>query len=348
MPSFTNDLLKWYRENKRDLPWRKTSDPYSIWLSEIMLQQTQVATVIGYYNRFLEKFPTVDALANASEEDVYKLWEGLGYYSRARNLMRCARQVVEEHNGRFPASVEALKKLSGIGPYTAGAVASIAFDVKAHAVDGNVMRVISRLDEMGLDISDPKNRVYFENRVLELMEASPGDFNQGLMELGATICKPTNPICRSCPVNSHCKAYENGSQKSYPYKKPKAEKKKENIAVIIVKNQEKILIVKRGPDGLLSNLWGFPSLEVQDHGSSNNHLVQEFLEETFSMRASYIGTIKGKRHIFTHRIWTMDLYIYELESVPEVIEDPQVAWVDSESLMEYAIPTAFKKLLNLL
>lgn len=348
MPSFTNDLTSWYQIYKRDLPWRNTSDPYAIWISEIMLQQTQVATVIAYFNRFMEKYPTVFALSEATEEDVYKLWEGLGYYSRARNLMRCARQVVSEYDGVFPESVEELKRLSGVGPYTAGAIASIAYGVKAHAVDGNVMRVISRLDEFGLDISESKNRGYFENRVLELMKGSPSDFNQGMMELGATICKPKSPLCESCPVKVHCKAYFSGTQMEFPYKKPKAEKKKENIAVIVIENQNEVMIVKRGSNGILSNLWGFPSMEVKGHGESNDKSIQLYLEENFNMKVALKDISEGKKHIFTHRVWDMTLYRYELMSMPKDIEDPQVAWVSRKTIVQYPIPTAFKKLLDLL
>lgn len=341
-------MITWYHAVKRDLPWRKTKAPYSIWLSEIMLQQTQVATVISYYNRFIEKYPTVDALAKANESEVYKLWEGLGYYSRARNLIRCAKEVVESYEGEFPQTVDGLKKLPGVGPYTAGAVASIAFGVKCHAVDGNVMRVISRVKTIEADVGDPKNRGIFELEVMALIEGDPGDFNQGLMELGATVCTPKSPKCHICPVQIHCKAFSNKTQLKYPVKSPKPKKDRIQMAVVILKHEGAYLMHMRPVGGLLSNLWGFPALALEKDCQSPERFVGDYLEVEFGIKAKFDKEEQGKKHVFTHLIWEMTLYHYKLVTMPASIEDPEIAWVNPNNFSEYAIPTAFKKLLDLL
>jgi len=202
-----NALVNWYLEEKRDLPWRKTNDPYKIWVSEVMLQQTKVETVIPYYERFIKKYPSLEALASAEEEELLKQWEGLGYYSRARNLQAGVREVVEAYNSQVPTSREEISKLKGVGPYTAGAVLSIAYGVPEHAVDGNVMRVLSRILLIEEDIAKPKTKKIFERAVMELIDKEdPSSFNQGLMELGAVICTPTKPKCLLCPVREYCTA----------------------------------------------------------------------------------------------------------------------------------------------
>lgn len=345
---FGRALIDWYHLVKRDLPWRVTQDPYCIWLSEIMLQQTQVVTVIGYYNRFIKKYPTVNALAQANESEVYKLWEGLGYYSRARNLIRCAKEIVESYEGKFPQTVEGLKKLPGIGPYTAGAIASIAFNVKSHAVDGNVMRVISRIKMLEADVRNPKNRVVFESEVMRLMVDDSGDFNQGLMELGATICTPKSPKCHICPVQSFCMAYSSETQLNYPVKTPTPKKERLRMAVVILKHKGAYLMHLRPVGGLLSNLWGFPVVQVDGECQSPERLAREYLASDFGIQVKFDKETKGKTHIFTHLIWEMTLYHYDLIEMPDLIEDPEIAWVEPSAFSDYAIPTAFKKLLDLL
>ena len=205
-------LLKWYQLNKRDLPWRRTKDPYHIWVSEIMLQQTRVEAVKPYYTRFLQTLPTVTDLAEADEETILKLWEGLGYYSRVRNMQKAAIQIMDEHNGIFPANYQKLLKLKGIGPYTAGAVGSIAFGLAVPAIDGNVLRVMSRIAADAEDISLQSTKILWEERIKEIMpEEHPGDLNQALMELGATVCLPNGaPKCEICPVRKYCEAYRKG------------------------------------------------------------------------------------------------------------------------------------------
>lgn len=224
---FQRDLIDWYEREKRDLPWRKSQDPYRVWVSEIMLQQTRVDTVIPYYQRFMEKFPTIEALANADEDDVLKAWEGLGYYSRARNLQAAVREVHESYNGVVPDNPKELGKLKGIGPYTKGAILSIAYNIPEPAVDGNVMRVLSRILSIWDDIAKPKTRKVFEEAVYYLIsKENPSSFNQALMELGAMVCTPTSPSCLLCPVREHCAAFSEGVQAELPVKtKAKANKK---------------------------------------------------------------------------------------------------------------------------
>jgi A/G-specific adenine glycosylase len=261
MPSpFAHALLNWYDQNAADLPWRRSRNPYGVWLSEIMLQQTQVETVKDYYTRFLAAYPTVAHLAAAPLNDVLKLWEGLGYYSRARNLHRAAQMVVAEWQSYFPSSVEDLQKLPGIGRYTAGAISSIAFGEVAPVLDGNVIRVFARLTDLGEDVTQPN----VQKRLWALAEEwlpteRPGDYNQALMELGRTVCKPRNPLCQSCPIREHCLAYERGTQALRPVKKAKDPTPHYHVAAGIIYDKiGNILIAQRPLEGLLGGLWEFP------------------------------------------------------------------------------------------
>ena len=223
---FQEDLLTWYDENKRDLPWRKDSEPYKVWVSEIMLQQTKVDTVIPYFYRFMEKFPDVYALAEADEQEVLKAWEGLGYYSRAKNLQSAVKEVVATYDGKVPDNPEELESLKGVGPYTKGAILSIAYEQPEHAVDGNVLRVFSRIFQIEEDITKGKTKKEIETIVREVISREdPSSFNQAIMDLGATICTPKSPACLLCPVNEHCRAFQNGVQEDLPIKK-KAKKQK--------------------------------------------------------------------------------------------------------------------------
>ena len=262
--SFREKLLAWYDAKKRDLPWRKTQDPYKIWISEIMLQQTRVDTVIPYYERFLDWFPTIADLAQAPEEKLLKAWEGLGYYSRVRNMQTAAQQIMESHGGIFPSSYEAISKLKGIGPYTAGAIASIAFGLPEPAVDGNVMRVLARLFEVDYDIGVPTNRKIFQAMMEFLIDPDrPGDFNQALMDLGSDIESPVNPRPEDSPVKEFSGAYKNGTMDRYPIKAPKKKPVPVYLtAFIIMDNQGRYLLEKNEREGLLSGFWHFPLIEV--------------------------------------------------------------------------------------
>jgi A/G-specific adenine glycosylase len=346
---FHKGLIDWYSEVKRVLPWRESFEPYTVWLSEIMLQQTQVITVIEYFNRFVKAYPSVEALAQANEEQVFKLWEGLGYYSRARNLIRCAKIVVEQYDGIFPKTLKELLKLPGIGPYTAGAILSIAYNEPVPAVDGNVMRVVSRYRTLDVNVSDPKSRIVFENEVMALMGGSPRDFNQGLMELGATVCTPKQPKCAQCPVNERCKAFESVTVTQYPVKLKKIEKKTMEMAVIVLEQHGKVMIVKRPNKGLMANLWGFPVIESLSQTPERE--VEQFMYEEYGLEVAVLKKEEGAKHIFTHLIWNMKVFrcnLKETNQVVKVIEYPETLWVKPEAFSLYAFPTAFRKLFPLI
>lgn len=334
-------LLDWYDKYHRKLPWRETSEGYAIWLSEIMCQQTQVVTVIDYYNRFLETYPTIFQLAEAREDDVYKLWEGLGYYSRARRLMECAREVVKLYKGVFPKTYGEMIKLPGIGPYTAGALLSIIYNIKEPAIDGNVMRVYARLYKIENDIGKPDARKYFDSYVRRDLPEDVRHFNQALMELGATICTPKNPKCESCPLKEECVAYEEDLQLRLPFKAPKPKKQTKNMTVAYVVFDDEVLLEKRDTQGLLANLWGFPILEAE---ADSDGLVEAWLQDEYGLVVRKEEVMIRKKHVFTHLVWHMTLIRYRAEVRIE-IEEPEIVWIKPSKISDYPLPTAFLKLL---
>ena len=261
-PAVTGRLLDWYNTHRRDLPWRESTDPYRVWVSEIMLQQTRVAAVLPYYRRWMEALPDVAALAAVEEDRLMKLWEGLGYYSRARNLQRAAKVVMENHGGRFPDTFEGLRALPGIGDYTAGAVASIAFHRPVPAVDGNVLRITARLAALGEDILSPGGRRLFTDMVAELVPPDrPGDFNQALMDLGATVCLPNGqPDCGACPLAALCAAHAAGRETDFPVKRKKQTRRREEMTVYLLLREGRIALRRREARGLLAGLWEFPHI----------------------------------------------------------------------------------------
>jgi A/G-specific adenine glycosylase len=344
-------LLKWYDQVKRDLPWRENKDPYRIWLSEIMLQQTQVVTVIDYFKRFLSVFPDVYALADADEEQVFKCWEGLGYYSRARNLHLCAKKVVEEHGGAFPSCYEALLKLPGIGPYTAGAIASIAFDKKVPAVDGNVLRVISRLFCIDATINKPQNHGIFVEQTTALLPTRVGDFNQALMELGATVCTPKQWKCEVCPISQECCAKQNQRVAAYPVKLKKSPQRIQKVAICIVSSKmapSKLLVIKHDSSGLLGNLWGFPRYELPAETETIElETFYLWFETQFGEKPKLLKSEKGMSHVFTHIKWQTELLYLELEEAIR-IDYPKTEWVNMIELNALALPKAYLKQLELI
>ena len=275
------NLLDWFHKNKRSMPWRETSDPYKIWISEIMLQQTQVNTVIPYYERFLERFPSVEDLAEAPQQTVLKMWEGLGYYSRARNMHKAAREVVTEYDSQFPDTYGKLLKLKGIGPYTAAAVSSIAFQRQQAVVDGNVIRVLSRY----FGIRDDVRRSAVKHDIQDIAdsiipESEPGDFNQAVMELGATVCTPKKPECGSCPLSVDCVAYKTAETDTIPYKSPRKKVPHHNIGVGLITNESgELLIALRPDDAMLGGLWEFPGGKKEDGESIVKTVERELNEE---------------------------------------------------------------------
>lgn len=331
-------LLSWYERNKRDLPWRKNPTPYRVWVSEIMLQQTRVEAVKEYYRRFMQELPTVEDLAVCEEEKLLKLWEGLGYYSRARNLQKAAKKIVVEYGGEFPATVAELKDLPGVGSYTAGAIASIAYGMPTAAVDGNVFRVASRLEENVTVISDPKYRRYLEE-TLSSVYPSPGkacaDFTQSLFELGALLCKPQNPECVRCPLKDLCRAYKNGTQGEYPVLPQKAAKRQEQVYVFLIETPQGFCI-RRREEGVLRGMNEFPSVVVRG-GETPENILNEWGMYEFT-------EIKRRKftHIFTHIRWDMLCVWVRAEYAPFD------AYTLTEMEENVSLPTAFKQCLRTL
>lgn len=330
-------LLEWYAQNARDLPWRHTHDPYAIWVSEIMLQQTRVETVIPYYLRFLSALPTVEALAEAEEGQLLKLWEGLGYYARVRNMQKAAKSVVEAFGGRFPSRPAELQTLCGIGSYTAGAIASIAFGIPAPAVDGNVMRVLARLVGDSRNIFDPALKKEFEKRLTPcLSENAPGDYNQALIELGALICQPnTNAKCECCPLRKGCTAFREGKVAVLPSPKPPKPRKIEHRTVLILVHDRRVLIEKRPQRGLLAGLWQLPSIG----GCCDERTVLQYARE-MGLDPVRISPLDGAKHIFTHLEWHMTAYRLILSDLSAIPKGWRLA-SEEELKNEYALPTAF-------
>ena len=322
-------LLMWYRENARKLPWRETPTAYRVWLSEVMLQQTRVAAVLDYYKRFLEAAPTVEALAALPEDELMKLWQGLGYYSRARNLQKAARQITEEHGGVFPNTYEAIRALPGVGDYTAGAVGSIAFGLPVPAVDGNVLRVVSRICADEGDILAPQTKKRYTDALAGIIPVkAPGEFNQAMMELGATVCLPNGaPLCEKCPVRDFCRAHLEGKTGVLPVKAPKKPRKIEERTVFLLFYEDKVALRRRAGKGLLAGLWEFP-----------NALEGE-LPAGWGLVPKELKLCAAGRHIFTHIEWHMAAFAGELDG-PEL----PVGWVWAdryELRKRYAVPNAF-------
>ena len=304
MEQITSALLDWYDRCARKLPWRGFHDAYRTWVSEIMLQQTRVDTVISYYTKFLSLFPDLTSLASASEEDVLKAWEGLGYYSRARNLWKGAGQVVCEFGGVLPADPDMLRKICGIGPYTAGAIASIAYDIPVPAVDGNVIRVLSRLYGVRTDVTAPETRAGIEGLAASLVPPErPGDHNQAVMDLGATVCVPGTPDCVRCPLSVFCEAYHAGDAAVLPYI-PKAKPQKVlPYTVLLIRSGDRVLMRQR-TERLLQGLWCFPMFE----GDIAPDDLPLLISKKLRLSCPDVGDVGSARHVFSHQIWQMHLY----------------------------------------
>lgn len=328
-------LLPWYREHKRDLPWRQDREPYHIWLSEIMLQQTRVEAVKGYYSRFLQTLPTIEALANADDELLHKLWEGLGYYSRVRNLKKAAQVIMEWHGGVFPGEYDAVLALPGIGEYTAGAVCSIAFNQKTPAVDGNVLRLAARLTDDDTPIGNPSFKKQVRQALEKVYPDEAGDFTQALMELGATLCGPnTAPQCHACPCKAFCLGHKNGTAEHLPVKEAKAPRRHEEKTVFILSCSGRYALCKREETGLLAGLWQFPNTE----GKLSTEDAISRVEEMGLKPAEIIKQVERK-HIFTHVQWDMCGIYLEVKE-----ENGAFTWLTPEQIRkEAALPTAFRK-----
>ena len=330
------------------MPWRATDDPYRIWVSEVMLQQTRVDQAEPFYKRFIEAFPDVESLAGAEQDEVLRLWEGLGYYSRARNLHKAARQVVSEHAGRVPDEQETIRKLPGVGPYTAAAVLSIAH-AKPHAVlDGNVKRVLTRVYAVDTVVSRAGTRRHLQSLADELLDADqPGTFNQALMELGATVCTPSQPRCDDCPLRTVCRAREAGTQTSYPVKKEKAPVPHHHIAVGLVTNERKEFLIQRRPeDGLLGGLWEFPGGKREDEEALDQTCRRELQEET-GIEVQVDKLFHRLNHAYSHFKITLHAYRCRLlGGTPHGREGQPIRWVAANELDDYAFPRANRRLIE--
>ncbi|WP_059172676.1 A/G-specific adenine glycosylase [Bacillus sp. FJAT-27445] len=344
---FREDLISWFRAEQRSLPWRENQDPYKVWVSEIMLQQTRVDTVIPYFTRFMEQFPTIEALAEAEEDKVLKAWEGLGYYSRARNLQAAVREVKEKYNGVVPDSPKEIATLKGVGPYTAGAILSIAYGIPEPAVDGNVMRVLSRILLIREDIAKPSARRIFEEAVRKLIShESPSDFNQALMELGALICTPTSPSCLLCPVREHCHAFHEGEQHVLPIKAKKKKPKQVRLAVAVaVDGEGRILIRKRPAEGLLANLWELPSIEVHHPIGNAREELERYYKDSFHAELMIGESIGQIQHVFSHLVWDVTVFSARLDG--PIGENESLRLVPLEGLADFAFPVPHQKMLAL-
>ena len=360
--SFRQKLLAWYDKNKRDLPWRRSKNPYHIWVSEIMLQQTRVDTVIPYYERFLDWFPTVESLANAPEDRLLKAWEGLGYYSRVRNMQTAAQQIINEFEGKFPSTYEGISSLKGIGPYTAGAISSIAFNLPQPAVDGNVMRVLARLFEVNHDIGNPSNRKIFQAMMEVLIDPDrPGDFNQSLMDLGSDIEAPVNPRPEESPVKEFSAAYQHGTMDRYPIKAPKKKPIPIYLKALVVQNsQGQFLLEKNESEKLLAGFWHFPLIEVDDFSDQTQDLdlfsqvaepilqlgpsPQESFEQDYDLEVDWQDLrFEEVKHIFSHRKWHIQIIAGRVTETQEYT-DREVLWLSPEEFSNYPLAKPQQKI----
>jgi len=355
IPHFRTRLLDWFQEAGRDLPWRRTHDPYRIWVSEVMLQQTRVETAIPYYLRWMERFPRLEALAEADREEVLGAWAGLGYYSRARNLHDAARQVRERHGGRVPKDPDQFRELPGVGDYTAGAVASIAFGIPVPAVDGNVRRVLARLG----DLPDPSSAT-LRRWARELLDPDePGNFNQALMELGATLCTPRAPRCQDCPVASWCGARRYGTQEARPAPRKRGPVREVHWGVAVLMHGDRVLLSRRGEEGLLGGMWEFPSAELAAEGDPREGALQA----ARAALGSGLGELEGAAalggswtplpsvpHLFSHiRALYHPLHLRLRGSAPPVPRgaDPAgLRWVPLDRAHELPLPAAQLRILQ--
>ncbi len=338
---FKNNLVKWFEKNQRQMPWRETKNSYYIWLSEVMLQQTQVKTVIDYYHKFVSRFPTITDLSNAHEDEVLKYWEGLGYYSRARNFHNAIKDVAVNYNGEVPNDPKRFGELKGVGPYTKAAVMSIAFNLPLATVDGNVFRVWSRLNNDYRDTKLQTTRKTFEKELETYVQEDSGTFNQAMMELGALICTPKNPLCLFCPVQEHCEAFEQGTVEQLPVKTTKVKKKHIKQNVYIVRNEKGDLLIEKRTQKLLNNMWEFPMYEAESNENINTQL---FTEIEFQAKPVY-----SLKHQFTHLTWDIDVYISKsCVNRQEITLANNMQWMPVDDKVNYNFPVSMSKIYNFL
>ena len=333
--NFQEKLINWYDLNKRDLPFRHTKDPYAIWISEIMLQQTTMSAVLPYYQRFMERYPNIGSLAQSDLDEVYKYWEGLGYYRRAKHLLESAQYIVHENNGVFPKTYKELLKLKGVGPYTAAAISSFAYGEAQSAIDGNALRVLSRLFGLHENIALSKTvKMITERSNAAIIGYDSAKYNQGLMDLASSICRVMNPKCEECPLKEDCQAYQNHEEKILPINIKKIKKQELSFITGIVTYQGKVMLIKNPENALLENMYGLIQYDVESPFS----FVEAF-EKTYHLDLSIDTHVKDFKHVFTHRTWHMHVYHFEASQDNE-------AFYPIDDLKNLAIPTAHKKILK--
>ncbi|HET8865849.1 MAG TPA: A/G-specific adenine glycosylase [Gracilimonas sp.] len=343
---FSHYLLSWYQHHKRQMPWRNEPDPYKIWVSEIMLQQTRVDQATPYFRNFISLFPTVYDLAKAEQQEVLKAWEGLGYYSRARNLHNAAKDVVKNYDGKLPKNYDEIIKLKGIGPYTAAAVTSIAFNKPNAVVDGNVIRVLTRYFGIEEDTRSSKTRNKIQNFANELIDRDqPGDFNQALMELGSEVCTPSNPDCGNCPVQAGCIAAKMAKTDSIPYKSPAKKKPHHVIGVGIIEGEDgKLLIALRPEDAMLGGLWEFPGGKKKDDEAIQQTVERE-LNEELGVEVKAYKELMNLKHTYSHFSITLHAWFCKLISgEPKPRSSQEIRWIERKDLERYPFPKANKVL----
>jgi len=336
MDVFSRRVLQWYAHHQRKLPWRGQADAYAVWVSEIMLQQTRVETVLAYYQRWMKRFPDIAALAKASEQEVLSAWEGLGYYSRARNLHRAARMVLDEWGGELPQDRTGLRRLPGVGRYTAGAIASIAFGQDAATLDGNIRRVLARVFDVAERADSAHGAaVLWTLAEQHLPQGRAGEYNQALMDLGATVCLPRNPDCLHCPLSGMCQAREGGFQEERPVLKPKPEVPHYTVTAAVLRRDGKVLLAKRPSRGLLGGLWEFPGGKVEA-GETLPACLEREIREELGARIEVGEPLGVFQHAYTHFRITLHAYFCELMGgEPRPVEADELAWVAAPNLADY-------------
>ena len=341
-------LSEWYHSRRRELPWREDPSPYRVWVSEIMLQQTQVATVIPYFERFIAAFPSIEALALADEDSVTGQWAGLGYYRRCRHLHQAAKKVVDVHHGALPQTVDDLLSLPGIGRYTAGAIASIAFGVRAPVLDGNVARVLSRLMALDLEVdSGPGKRALWAAADVLVDPHDPSSHNQAMMELGALVCSPKSPQCHACPLSPHCAAHLRGSPTGFPKKRPRKKAKAViGVAGLMLDEADRLLMVQRPPDVLLGGLWELPMIEI-DPNTTRRDALEAALAERTGMQVIAGAQLATVEHVFTHRRLTLEIYdVTSFKGRPNPCWYTKAAWLSTAELSGVARSRLTDKVLS--
>lgn len=346
-PDFQKTLLSWFEKHQRNLPWRGIQDSYRIWISEVMLQQTQVKKVLDYFEKFIERFPSVKQLADSPLQDVLKVWEGLGYYARARNLHKAANVIMKEYDGEIPKEYEKFRKLPGVGDYSAAAVMSIAYDKPYAAVDGNVKRVLARLYQLDEPINDTASARVFQQNANELLDKQqPGLFNQAMMELGATVCRPQSPTCLVCPVSMFCEVFHTSSQNEYPHRRKTEAIPEHQMAAGIIYRDSKVLIVQRPLNGLLGGLWEFPNGRIIENETTEQGCIRN-ISEVVNLTVTNQKYLTRVKHAFTHFKIVVDVFECQYESGELVLNGPiDAKWVDVAEIRDYPLPRATHKFLD--